>query len=301
MIQNNLEYYKVFYYTAKLGSLTRAAETLHISQPAVSQALKQLEAGLGVELFYRASRGVRLTGAGEMLYEDVRKGYESIEEGEQKLFRINSLEMGEVRIGASDMTLRFYLLPYLERFHEGFPHVKVMVTNAPTPETLSLLKEGVIDFGVVSSPFREDESLRFRPVREIEDIFVGGKRFTEYMGRTLEYEKLADLPMICLEKNTSTRSYMDRYLETKGLELQPEFELATSDMIVQFALRNLGIGYVMSEFAQPYLDQGLLFSLTFQAPLPKRSFCIIKTKEGHLSAAADKMLDILLPEKTVFV
>ena len=219
MIQNNLEYYKVFYYTAKLGSLTRAAETLHISQPAVSQALKQLEAGLGVELFYRASRGVRLTGAGEMLYEDVRKGYESIEEEEQKLFRINSLEMGEVRIGASDMTLRFYLLPYLDRFHEGFPHVKVMVTNAPTPETLSLLKEGVIDFGVVSSPFREDESLRFRPVREIEDIFVGGKRFTEYMGRTLEYEKLADLPMICLEKNTSTRSYMDRYLETKGLEL----------------------------------------------------------------------------------
>lgn len=297
MIQNNLEYYKVFYYTAKLGSLTRAAETLHISQPAVSQALKQLEAGLGVELFYRASRGVRLTGAGEMLYEDVRKGYESIEEGEQKLFRINSLEMGEVRIGASDMTLRFYLLPYLERFHEGFPHVKVMVTNAPTPETLSLLKEGVIDFGVVSSPFREDESLRFRPVRDIEDIFVGGKRFTEYMGRTLEYEKLADLPMICLEKNTSTRSYMDRYLETKGLELQPEFELATSDMIVQFALRNLGIGCVVRDFAEEKLKSEDLFELRFHDTIPKRNICVVQTKKKPLSRAAAKLLEIMEEEQ----
>ena len=72
-------------------------------------------------------------------------------------------------------------------------------------------------------------------------------------------------------------------------------------MIVQFALRNLGIGYVMSEFAQPYIDQGLLFPLTFQSPLPKRSFCIIKNKEGHISAAAAKMLDILLPEETFSV
>ena len=152
---SNLEYYKVFYYVGKLGSLTHAAEELSISQPAVSQALKQLEDTLGTKLFVRASRGIRLTPEGESLYFYVKRGYEEIELGEKKLKKIMNLESGELRIGASDMTLQFYLLPYLEKYHEKYPHIKVTVTNAPTPETLQFLKEGKIDFGVVSTPFAE--------------------------------------------------------------------------------------------------------------------------------------------------
>lgn len=293
MVQNSLEYYKVFYYAARLGSLTKAAETLHISQPAVSQALKQLESGLGVELFYRAARGIQLTSAGEILYEEVKRGYETIEEGEKKLFQLNSLEMGEVRIGASDMTLQFYLLPFLEKFHERFPHVKVIVTNAPTPETLDKLKDGTIDFGVVSSPFREDENIAFRQVREIEDVFVAGRRFTSYKNRMLELQELANLPLIFLEKNTSTRSYMDHFLEKNGVLLQPEFELATSDMIVQFVLRNLGVGCVVRDFADEYLKSGQLFELRFNTMIPRRSFCVVQHKKKPLSRAAEKLLEIL--------
>ncbi len=206
---SNLEYYKVFYYVAKAGSVSRAAGELSISQPAVSQAIKQLEHSLGVELFHRASRGVRLTGEGQCLFSYVEKGYEQIELGVRKVRRMQNLELGEIRIGASDMTLQFYLLPYLERFHESYPDIKVIVTNAPTPETLQFLEDGRIDFGIVSTPFVEREGMEAKPVREIEDVFVAGRRFTSYKNRTLDLQELEGLPLIFLEKNTSTRSYMD--------------------------------------------------------------------------------------------
>ena len=131
----NLEYFKVFYYTARLGSVTKAASELAISQPAVSQSLKQLEKSLGVSLFQRAARGVRLTAEGQLLFSYVEKGYEQIELGVEKLRQMQNLELGEVHIGASDMTLQFYLLPYLEKFHEQYPDIKVNVTNAPTPDS----------------------------------------------------------------------------------------------------------------------------------------------------------------------
>ena len=150
---SNLEYYKVFYYVARCGGITAAADQLSISQPAVSQSVRQLENALGASLFRRTARGMKLTAEGELLYGYVSKGYEQIELGEHRLEQMLHLDAGEVRVGASDMTLRFFLLPYLEQFHELYPNIKVTVTNGPTPETLRYLEDDRIDFGIVSTPF----------------------------------------------------------------------------------------------------------------------------------------------------
>ncbi len=289
----NLEYYKAFYYVARAGSVSRAAKELSISQPAVSQAIKQLENFLGVELFQRASKGVRLTGEGQLLFTYVAKGYEQIELGVQKVRQMQNLELGEIRIGASDMTLQFYLLPYLERFHESYPDIKVIVTNAPTPETLGFLEEGRIDFGIVSTPFAERAEVEAKPVREIEDVFVAGRRFTSYKNRTLDLQELETLPLIFLEKNTSTRSYMDKYLMQNNVSVQPEFELATSDMIVQFAQRNLGVGCVVRDFARESLESGQLFELRFNKMIPKRQFCVVRSTKLSISAAAQRLYEML--------
>lgn len=294
---SNLEYYKVFYYVAKFGSVTKAAGELAISQPAVSQALKQLERQLEVSLFYRAAKGVKLTSEGELLYSYVEKGYEQIELGVRKVRQLQNLELGEIRIGASDMTLQYYLLPYLEKFHEKYPEIKVTVTNAPTPETLNFLREGRIDFGIVSTPFSEIADLKATEVREIEDVFVAGRRFIAYKNKTLDLLELERLPLICLEKNTSTRSYMDRFLEQNGVSVQPEFELATSDMIVQFALRNLGVAGIVKDFAREHLDSGKLFELRFNTIIPKRKFCVVQNMKLPLPAAAQKLLEIMELEK----
>lgn len=288
----NLEYFKVFYYTAKCGSVTGAASRLSISQPAVSQSLKQLENSIGVRLFQRASRGVKLTAEGELLYSYVEKGYEQFRLGVEKVKQMQDLELGEVHIGASDMTLRFFLLPYLEKFHEEYPDIKVVVSNGPTPETLSLLREGKIDFGVVSTPFEEVEGVNSVPVKEIEDVFVAGRRFIAYKNRMLDFQELEKLPLIFLEGNTSTRSYMDKYLEGNGVALQPEFELSTSDMIVQFALRNLGVGCVVRDFAEKYLEEGTLFELRFNKMIPRRSFCLARNEKIQFSPAAKRLWEL---------
>jgi DNA-binding transcriptional LysR family regulator len=289
----SLEYYKVFYYTAKCGSVTKAAAELNISQPAVSQALKQLEQSLDTELFYRASKGMQLTAEGELLFSYVKNGYEQIEMGVQKVRQMQNMELGEIRIGASDMTLQFYLLPFLEKFHEQYPAIKVYVTNAPTPGTLESLRENRIDFAVVSSPFPEMKDAEVIPVREIEDVFVAGRRFISYKNKTLDFKDLERLPLICLEGNTSTRRYVDDFLSRNGVSIQPEFELATSDMIVQFVRRNLGVGCVVKDFAREAVESGQLFELRFNRMLPKRQFCVVRNTKVPMHTAAKMLLQIM--------
>lgn len=290
----SLEYYRVFYQAAKFGSITMAAEQLCISQPAVSQAIKQLETALNCRLFVRTSKGVHMTQEGELLYSYVERGLETILDGERTLKRMQDLDTGEVRIGASDMTLQFYLLSYLEDFHETYPGVKVIVSNAPTPETMRSLADGKIDFGVVTTPVETLGDVKLVPVKEIRNVFVAGEKFGYLRGRRLRYEDLRELPCIVLEGNTSTRAFTDDYLKKWGVELAPEFELATSDMVVQFAARNMGIGCVVEDFAREKLERGELFCLEFESRMPVRQMCIVTDQKSAISPAGRKLLEMLL-------
>ena len=296
-MNTNLEYYKFFYYVGKLHSITLAAEELNVSQPAVSQAIRNLERELGTTLFMRTSRGVRLTAEGQTLYGYVQRGYETIREGERKFLEMQELTSGEVCIGASDMTLQFYLLPYLETFHERYPNIKVMVSNAPTPETIESLYEGKIDFGVVSTPFDARPEVESFEVKKIRNTFVAGNKFWTLKGKRMEYGELKQLPCIFLEKDTSTRKFMDCFLEQRGIVLEPEFELATSDMIVQFAIRNMGIGCVMEEFAKEKIESGELFELAFREMMPEREICVVTDKKVPISSAGERFLEVLKERK----
>ena len=138
------------------------------------------------------------------------------------------------------------------------------MTNAPTPETIRCLEEGKIDFGVVTTPFSGHGAIHSTEVKPIDNVFIAGSSFKELQGKELDYSILCDLPCIFLEKNTSTRLFMDQFLSQKGIELKPEFELATSDMIVQFARRNMGVGCVMEGFAEEAIERGEVFALSFK-------------------------------------
>ena len=289
----NLEYYRVFYYVCAHGSLTAAARELCISQPAVSQAVRQLEKEAGIKLFLRTSKGVQLTKEGELLYHYVKSGVECLLEGEKMVERMLNMEMGEVRIGASDMTLQFYLLPFLEQFHREYPKIKVNVSNAPTPETIKSLEEGKIDFGVVTTPFECRGTMNQIPVKAIRNMFIAGNSFRELEGKALDYSALTGLPCIFLEKNTSTRSFMDAFLLQQGIELKPEFELAISDMIVQFAKRNMGVGCVMEGFARDALEAGDVFELKFNMEMPSRHICVVTGESSLISMPGRRLLEMI--------
>ncbi len=289
-----MEYYKIFYYVGIAGSISGAANKLCISQPAVSQAVKQLETALGTSLFVRQSKGVTFTAEGEVLFSYIKQGYEYMLLGESKLKQLLDMDKGEVRIGASDMTLRYYLLNHLETFHGKYPNIKVSVTNAPTPETLQYLSEGKIDFGIVSGPVEAAEWLSVSPVKDIQDVFIAGSRFQKLCGKKLHFKQLEKLPVVCLEQNTSTRKYVDDFLRENGVVITPEFEIATSDMIVQFVLKNFGVGCVVKEFARDFLDSGEIFELRFHKEIPVRQICVAMNEKMPMSNAGKHLYEMML-------
>jgi len=289
----NLELYRIFYHVVKAGSISKASQELFISQPAVSQAIKKLESRLGGQLFTRAPKGIVLTPEGEVLFKYIEQGYNMIMLAESKFMEAINLDIGSIRIGASDMTLKYFLLPYLEEFHKQYPKVKIMVTNRPSPETVEFLKKGTIDFGVVSLPLPDDDSLEIFKAMEIQDCFVANERFGHLAGREVSIKELAEYPIIMLERNTSTRRYIDEYLSQHSVNLVPEFELATSDLIVEFACRGLGISCVVRNFAEEYIKKGTLFEINLKEKIPPRHFGIIKLRNVPLTAAAKRFVELI--------
>ena len=294
----NLELYKVFYHVVRTGSISKASQELFISQPAVSQSVKQLESKLGGQLFFRTPKGINLTPEGEVLYKYIEQGYNMFQLAENKFSEAINLDAGEIRIGASDMTLKYFLLPHLEEFHKHYPKVRIKVTNGPSPETVACLKDGLIDFGVASLPLADDSAIDVTDAMEIQDCFVANYKFGHLASRRVSLSELSDYPVIMLEKKTSTRRYMDNYFADKGINIIPEIELATSDLLVQFARRGLGISCVVRNFAEADIENGSLFELDLAEKIEPRQIGIIKLKNTPLSAAAVKFIELMnTPDK----
>jgi len=291
-LEYNLEWYRVFYWTGKLGSLTKAAEKLHITQPAVSHTLKQLEGSLGGQLFFRTSKGVVLTTEGEVLFNYVAQAMNLLEIGEKKISEMQDLTRGAISIGASDTLCRHYLLPRLEQFHKQYPEIRVHVTNRTTPETISLLKEGKIDFGIVNLP-AEDQKIDFRKSSTLQDCLVGNEEYSSLAKKVLPLEDLARYPLLLLEPGSNTRGFLDNYALTHGINLEPELELGSLDLLAQFAQSGFGLTFMVREYITEELAAGKLVEIPLFPPIPERHVGIATLKGMPLSAASRRFLELL--------
>ena len=289
----SLDWYKIFYIVAKKHNITEASKSLCISQPAVSQTIKQLEEKLNTLLLIRTKKGVSLTKEGEGLYSYISESMEKIKIGEKKLAEQINLESGEIRIGSSDMCLKFFLLEYLEGFKRIYPKIKISITNGPTPETIKLLKEDKIDFGLASEPFEIEKQFTSIKVCKIEDIFICGEKYKDLVKQKISLKELEKYPIICLEKHTSTRKYIDKIFMENNAECSPTYELATSNLIVDFAERNFGIGAVVDKFAQKKLENKGIYKLNIKEKIEPRNVCIIK-KEKLMSKASSELLKFII-------
>ncbi|MDT3428908.1 DNA-binding transcriptional LysR family regulator [Paenibacillus forsythiae] len=288
----NLEWYRVFYWTAKTGSLSKAAERLYITQPAVSHTIKRLEGRFGGQLFFRTTKGVTLTAEGEVLLRYVEQAFNLVEIGERAIADMHSLNSGEINIGASDTLCKYYLLPCLEHFHEQYPGIRIHVTNRTTPETLALLKEGKIDFGIVNLP-ASDKQIDFRRSISIQDCLVGGKAFFKLAEGMLELNAINNYPLLLLEPGGSTRSFIDEYTASNGVRIAPEFELGSIDLLVQFAIRGFGLAFVIRNYVADELAAGQLVEIPLNPPIPMRHIGIASLRGVPLSAAARAFLSLL--------
>ncbi|WP_308634582.1 LysR family transcriptional regulator [Paenibacillus silvisoli] len=289
----NAEWYRSFYWTAKTGTLSRAAEKLHITQPAVSHIIKQLEGALGGPLFFRSAKGVSLTAEGEVLFRYVEQAFGFMEAGEKRIAEMHNLDSGEIRIGAGDTLCKHYLMPYLEQFHAQYPLVRIHVTNRTTPETLELLTDGKIDFGIVNLP-ADKPRVELRRSLPQQDCLVGGKAYAELAAAgPLRLEELRRFPLIMLEPGGSMRRYLSGWAAANGAELQPELELGSVDLLVQFAIRGFGLAFVIRDYIERELAAGELFEIPLLPAPPERHIGIATLQGVPQSAAAKRFLAML--------
>lgn len=291
----NFELYKVFYLTAKLGSLSKAASVLYLTQPSVSHSIKQLENAFGVSLFARNPKGVSLTKEGSVLFSYIEQAYHLIGLAEEKMAAIKNLEEGVLKIGGSDSLCKHYLLPYLDSFHEQHPGIQIRLIHGTTPEIVSFLKEGKIDLGIVRMPV-SDPQLNIKTGITIQDCFVAGPKYKEIIGKVITLERLMDYPIILFSRNSHSRIAITQFFLEQGFQLEPEFELGSVDLLIEFAKRGLGISLVTKEFASKELEEGSLFEISLDVELPPSRVDIITLKNVPVSKAGCAFINKILKE-----
>lgn len=289
---SNLDLYRVFYTVGKNGSFSKAAKELFITQPAISQAIKQLEEELETNLFHRTPKGVSLTAEGANLFDYIESAMNLISIGEEQLADFKNLKIGELKIGVGDTISRFFLLPYLEKFHKNYPNIKFKIMNGTTFELISTLKKGEIDIAICNFPIN-DSSLEQIQCKEIQDTFVYGNDYDEIFSEPIHLKDLSEYPLLLLDPYSNSRQYVEDYLLSQGVRISPEFELGSHDLLLEFAKINLGIACVIREFSQDYLQQGILKEVKFIEGIPKRSIGICYPKNVPLTAASKRFIEII--------
>ncbi|MBR4949238.1 MAG: LysR family transcriptional regulator [Clostridia bacterium] len=289
----DLELYRIFDKVVREGSFSKAAAGLYISQPAVSQAMANLENQLNTTLFVREARGVKTTPEGQMLFEYINTGLSLIKSGEEKLEELKALSEGELKIGAGDTISRHFLLPVIEKFHSIYPKIKIKVINRTSPETISLLKSGKIDIGFVNTPVSEN-NIKVINCFDVHDIFVAPNKFWFLKDKKISKKELCKYPIIMLEKKANSRKYVDGIFRDEGVILEPEIELGAHDLLIEFCKIGYGISCVTREFSKEAVESGEVFEINLSNPIPKREIALCHIEGVSLSFAAKSFMNFAL-------
>ena len=289
----NYELYKVFYFVATTLSFSEASKLLFISQSAVSQSIKALEKKLDQTLFIRSTKRVRLTPEGEILLRHVEPAMNLIKRGEAQLMETNS-KGGQIRIGASDTICRYFLVPYLEKFHKEFPGAHIKVTNATSIRCVELLESGQVDLIVVNYPNPYLGNITgVRKIRKFRDVFLANESFAELRGKKLDLEQLLKYPILMLDKNSTTNEFLHRLFQQHQLDLVPEIELTSNDLLIDLARIGLGIAFIPDYCISKESDG--IFTLDMNEEMPERSLVIAYNEQLPLSKATQEFLSCFHP------
>lgn len=288
----NYELYKVFYHVAITLSFSEASKQLFISQSAVSQSIKVLEKKLSQPLFIRSTKKVQLTPEGEILLKHIEPAMNLIKRGENQLLEAHTLNGGQLRIGASDTICRYYLVPYLNRFHKEFPNIHIKVTNQTSIECARFLENGQADFIVTNYPNSAlSGNMHTRVINEFHDVFVASRAAFPLEGRKLSLEELLGYPIMMLDRKSTTSEFLHQIFQKKQLDLVPEIELSSNDLLIDLARIGLGIAFV-PDFCIPAEDSNL-FILNLREQLPSRQMMVAFNESLPVSQAARQFMDIL--------
>lgn len=285
----NFESYKVFYYVAFYQNITLAAKSLFLTQPTVSHYILNLEKDLNCKLFIRSKKGMHLSAEGELLYEHISKAFAEISSGEKQLNEYLNMEKGLIRIGASETTLRNYLIPMLGKFKEKYPDIHLSIINSTWSQVNNSILDGTMDFAIMTTPF-PDNDLHSQRLSNFGMACIAGPAFAHLAEHPLSYQELVDYPLICMESGTSGRLYLETLFARHGIHLKPDIELSSADLIVPMTEQNIGIGFVPQSFADQAMPKHQILELTLEEPLPMRSICVLSDPHKQISVACQRFM-----------
>lgn len=289
----NYETYRIFYHVAQEGSISKAANILLISQPAVTWQIKSLEEQLGLTLFVRTKKGVTLTDEGKILFEYVKKGIEAFTNGENALTNLKNLESGIIRIGASTTVSKHVLMPYLAKFHELYPNIEIKIVNTLTEDLIKELRNGNLDMLLLNLPMTEAKDLKTIKVQDVQDIFVGNKKYYDLTKGSTTLKELNNYPLLFQKSPSNTRTFLNNYLKNNKVSLTPKTEIVSYNLIMDFVKSGFGIGYATREFISQDLKDKTLFEIKVNPPIPKRSIGIVTLEKTIPNYSVKKLINLM--------
>lgn len=293
----DIELYKIFYIVGKYKSITKAAETFYVSQPAVTKSIKKLESQLGMTLFIRTKRGVILTSEGTVLYEYVKRAMENIKIGENRINSLKKLGEGNVRIGIGTTLTKYFLMKYIDEFHKMYPNVIINIDTSKTAETLKKLENGMIDLAVITASNIEQKAFKVEYSRKIQDIFVADKHYYSLIGKNIPLSELNNYPLLLQNSNSNTRNFLDKFTIDNGVNLSGAIELASFSLIIEFAKIGMGIGFTTKDYVKKEIQDNELFEITTIPKIPKRNIFVLTKKDYLPCFSASKLIALIKKSK----
>lgn len=292
----NYELYKVFYLVASSLSFSEASRQLFISQSAVSQSIKTLERKLEQPLFIRSTKKVQLTPAGAMLLKHIEPAIHLIERGEHQIMDSGALGFGQLHIAANDTICRYFLVPYLKQFHEKFPQVPIKVTNATSLNCVDLLTQGKADLIIANYPnSRMDSSYIQKTVASFTDVFIANPVCFPFQQQEISFAQLQQYPILMLDKKSTTSEFLHNLFLQHQLELVPNMELSSNDLLIDLAKIGIGIAFLPNYCLEK--DSPEFYILQTKEPMPNRQIVAAINPGLPVSRPTKEFLK-LLPNQT---
>ena len=290
----DLNLYKVFYTVATVGNITKAADELYISQPAVTKAIHTLETNLGGVLFIRTKKGVTLTEEGKVLLGYVKNILTEARNAENKFNSLIKLEEGKIRIGASATVSKHFLMPYIAEFHRLYPNIDIEITNELTINLISDLRNGYVDFLVTNLPTKEALDMDITVCAKLHDTFAVSEKYLEKENKEYTLKELLEHKIVTQKEPSNTRAFLNNYMKANGVEFKPDIEIVSYGLVTEFVKAGFGIGYITKEFAKTELESGELYELNVVPKVEERELGIVTLKNSALSYAASKFIELIL-------
>jgi len=275
---------------AELGNFRKAAESVHISQPAFSRRIDKLEQALGTQLLERTTRKVSLTAAGRDFDRQLRSILDALDATLLGIRGVAATHMGEVRVACIPSAVNYFLTEVIRLFHTRYPKIRIRIMDDHANKVLLAVSQGDVDFGLTFTGAQEDD-VEFSPL--LEEQYVAACRRDHPLAQKsqVSWQELAEFDYINVSKTSGNRLLLDQALAC--LPKQPRSLYETQHGTTVLGLVEAGLGVAaLPAMAMPKENHPLLVSVPLVEPVVTRKIGLIRRRGGVLSPAAQKLHDI---------